>query len=110
MASQMDKSKNGGEESNPCDYETSFVEETQNVDNGKEAGSLHHGEKRSGQQYFRTKSHMPAFFENHIPFDKSKLEYIPPEEGEFVVHFDEIDTVEQARDFCLVVYAIGLKT
>lgn len=43
------------------------------------------------------------------PENKSKLEFIQPADGEFEIQFDETDTVEQARGFCILGYAIGLK-
>lgn len=81
-------SSNVGADSNPSDYNTSFVEETlkNDPDVGKAADFSNSGGETK-QAKTQGKALYASFFkDNHILDDKSKLEYIPPEKGEFVVH------------------------
>lgn len=93
---QMIQCTNIGAVHNPSDCETSFVDETKmnSWENGKAPESSKQGGEKKGSVNSPGKDIYTSFFrDNRIPEDKSKLEFIQPGDGEFVVHFDEIDLI-----------------
>lgn len=102
----MDKNTNVGPVQNPGESD-----ETQNVwENINAPISSKTVGKRKRLATSQGKAPYASFFrDNRTPENKSKLEFIQPADGEFDIQFDETDTVVQARGFCILGYAIGLR-